>query len=1145
MAYDRSSDKESAYVDAQYTSEDNAMIFESKNPLEAELSLNLPLALSRKPGSVTISDRTKVVTTAEDLMLCSKHSQDEDNVNEVLYSFRNAQRRTQSDGNLRRHGLPSNPSIAVNNDATAEFLAVSGHSESALMVNDEKEGIAKLPPSISVRTASNSSSQGTMAMEKGLLAGMTALAGTKSPERTIQNVDVVYSTPGPLYLDLYSRDDGTGALVKGFRRKPDGSMADAEASGRVFPGDQLVAIKNVDVTKMVFKDIITFAQEAKVPLKLTFRRYYPINREEREKEKTKIDINFSTEPVVPLISPCNSAGWGARLSHMTRSGSFDQKTSGTYLGNSAPVSSPSHSTASESSGGKFGISLGKVGTDGMKKSLFRMIGNKVSRPEEDKSVVKAWLDGLVLKSHKSVEGRHRKTIVNTNTDVLHSTPIVAVTTGGRFIGVLDDDMDEFLLSWFRRIPSETDVRQIKGVKRCPYFPSVDDVGAVLSLRCESLRFPQLQRVVEMPRPLVLDSDVGNTVDVLLEAGAGSFSATLASNEHDSFQIKISAVSVTLVKISEDEGGVVVEAVYGPFLQVLLDPIDQLRFTLKVQEFGGFLGNRKGDICDLKKRQAQLEDISCFFLVAQNRQNRDILTLLIRKFRARTITPEHEQVAQADEMNLFMDPAFVAAIAPPPLALTASQSVESNSGAVSPASNSVATGETSSSEGSPTTVAASVSGMVSSLGTRNTHGVRLQSEESLSCTSSPRLSDLVGLESDNSGQQLKSERWSDLATSAATPPRAAVAPSKSGSGMGSDNVVIDNSFVEGRIAAQGNEIIMLREKLAVVSVLVKAAKQENKQVLASLEMKNNCIEVQKMKIRQLEKLAEQRELQTREMQNLRSRLEDEERHHALCREELRQVAAIAAKRVLEVREEGVQTEAQFLDGEGLIYVRSGWKYNTWSGNVATVSASDLQYQIKDQQMQIAQFQDEHVNLVAERNMLRAKSMELSRELRRLVEANDNRPLDDLKVQLAERSSLQVELASVKADAKRKGDELVELKCLVNSAGDKGKGAKRLAAQNVKLQRTVHQLKDSLSEARDQVDAVKKINSALASRLRCLEQDRRGSIVEPASTTASASIPFFSSGGEDDDDDDDDDDDEEEEDEELKDGIAAFRKSLVGT
>jgi hypothetical protein len=72
----------------------------------------------------------------------------------------------------------------------------------------------------------------------------------------------------------------------------------------------------------------------------------------------------------------------------------------------------------------------------------------------------------------------------------------------------------------------------------------------------------------------------------------------------------------------------------------------------------------------------------------------------------------------------------------------------------------------------------------------------------------------------------------------------------------------------------------------------------------------------------------------------------------------------------------------------------------------------------------------------------------------------------------------------------------------------------------------------------MNAVKKINSALASRLHRLQPETRGSIVEAPPTSPSSSIPGFPS------DEESDDEDDEDEDEELKDGIAAFRRSLVG-
>uniref|UniRef100_A0AAV1UST1 PDZ domain-containing protein n=1 Tax=Peronospora matthiolae TaxID=2874970 RepID=A0AAV1UST1_9STRA len=1129
MARNHPSTTEATSITASDNEEENEVLLESPLPLQVELSLTSHTASPSTPISFTSSGRPKAVSAAAAPSIPPINSQDTDESNATTRDFWNAQRRTQSDGNMRDYGLSMRPSLQLDSAAALPaLLAGPAHSESSLQIHNEKTDVA-LPPPISVRAPGALKPHGLIAMGEGFLAGMADFAGLKSPrDKALHKVVVVYRTPGPLYVDLLSRDDGTGALVKAFRRKADRSMADAEASGRVFPGDELVTINSVDVTKMVFSEIISAVQEATFPVKLTFHCHRTQN-EELEKKQT----------ILPPSSPSGSPGWGARLSQLTKSGSFEQKNSGSDLNRAIPRSPLPYSVNSELSGGKFGISLGKAGTDGVKQSFLRIISNKPSRPEEDKNVVKAWMDDLALKPHNSsAGGRRRKASAKMNVDVPHSTPIVAVTTGGRFVGVLDEDLNEFALTWFRKTPPETDVRPIRGVKRCPYFPSVDDVGAILLLRCASLRFVQLQRVVEMPRPLVLDEDVRKTVDVFLEAGAGSFSATLASNENESFRIKITAESVALVKRSEDDGGIVVEAVYGPYLQVLLDPTNQLRFTIKVQEFGGFLGAREGDICDVRNRREQLGTLSCFVLVAQNRQNRDILTLLIRTFRARVISLEQEELARADEKNLFMDPAFD--VTPPPTSPFASQNVVLRLGAVSPASDTATTRDSTSSAGSPPSATTLLSETTSSPVAKSLRPVQLQREGSLSSMSSTRLSDLVGLERGDSGE-LTGKRTSDFTLSTPRPPRASVAASKNGLGMSSNDVGVDNSFLEGRLAAQAKEISTLREKLVSVSVLHNVAMQENKQVAAAIEMKNNRIELQQTKIRQLEKLARQHDAQAREMQILRSKLEAEERQLASCRDELEQLAGVAAKCSLRTLDQDTQTEAQFITGKGLVdtgvWSVPSWNRDALSGTVATVSTTDLQQHVEDQQAQIAQLEDRYVNAVAERNMLRAKSTELSREVRKLVEANDNRPLDDLVAKLAEQSRLQVELASIKAEAAETAQELAELKRQFDSAGDKVKGGKRLVARNKVLLRTVQQLKESLSEAMDQVDAVKKVNSTLASRLHRLQPDARGGIVDCAPTSPSTSFPAVSS------DDEDGDDDEEDEDEELQDGIAAFRRSLT--
>ena len=85
-------------------------------------------------------------------------------------------------------------------------------------------------------------------------------------------IQVVYETKGPLYLDLRSRPDGYGAVVKGFRRREDNSMGEAEASGRVFENDLLSAINDEDVLAKPFSLIVEMARTTPFPLVLTFSR---------------------------------------------------------------------------------------------------------------------------------------------------------------------------------------------------------------------------------------------------------------------------------------------------------------------------------------------------------------------------------------------------------------------------------------------------------------------------------------------------------------------------------------------------------------------------------------------------------------------------------------------------------------------------------------------------------------------------------------------------------------------------------------------------------------------------------------------------------------------------------------------------------
>jgi hypothetical protein len=814
-----------------------------------------------------------------------------------------------------------------------------------------------------------------------------------------------------------------------------------------------------------------------------------------------------------------------------------------------------------------GISLDKVrhsGTDGMK-SLFRKIGaGGKNRPEEDPVTVSNWIEHLTLKPQKPANGArggrisYRKpTTPIEPQEILHTTPIISVTTGGRFVGVLDEDDSEFALTWYRKTPPPAnDVLLIKGVRRAPYFPSADDIGAIISLQVSSLRFPQLSRMVELPQPLALDPAVGEMVDVMLETGAGAFSATLASNEFDSFQIKITSEGVTLLKISEheDEAGIVVNATYTEHVQVLLDPSDQLRFTLKVQEFGGFLGNKQGDTCDLKRRKDALSSLSCFFLVAQNPQHRDILALLIRKFRARAIGDELDERAKGDERNLFVDPAFDAAVtvsrsdsSSPSTGAGSSPADQSSSPAhsmPSPVSNGSSTNFSSGAGVSPGGMVAS--GKIGAAPSPSKFGAstppppstaantpsgssldKTGSFRSVGDVSSPsvsdQLSDMFSLELDDSQA---SGTKSTGVTPAGTPQYA-----KNG-----NDLKAPDAFLQGRVASQEKEIQMLRDKLASMSVLLKSVDQEKSQFVASLEVKDKRIELQQLKIRQLEKVASQYTAQTRDLQQLRAKLSEDELKHVACQHELEQARAAAAERKQAMCAQETQTE------EHLFSSADAGQFDAFFG-VATVSVDDLQRRIASQDEALARADSELVAAIAERNSLRQKAGELSKELKKLLGVN--RSLADIEAQLIERANLAMELAITKAELKRATDEASEFKDALEllrkqrGMGDKEKDTQRVLSQNLDLQRTVHELTDSLSESREQLVATKAINSALVQRLQQLQPDARGSLFEsppgsPQSVQSAQLEATFS------DEDDDEDDDEKLEHQE---GIAAFRRSLV--
>lgn len=994
-------------------------------------------------------------------------------------------------------------------------------------------------PRLSAGGRASSSSGSFLTLSSSLFGGSSSSSASAAAARAFVDVDVLYAERGPLLVDLFSRDDKRGAFVRAFRRDADGAAGCAETSGRVRVGDELYALNGAVVTDELFTDIVQRAKSAAFPLTVTFRRHHAGPSKTALLPPTSPARGGSSSARTSSFSH-DSSSWAAKLGQMMaesgikRSSSYEKK-----LSEQSGGSTTSGSLSSPSSGGDAtptglstpsklkhawgdGITLDKMKNSDGVKNLLRMIGGK-AKPEEDRETVSMWFDQLLLRPDISVaELDSDAAPVNS---LYHSTPIVAVTAGGRMLAVRDEDASEFAVSWYRKTP-ENDLIHIKGAKSGRYFPSVDDVGTKLSAQVQSLRFPPLTRVVEFPRQLQIDPAVGELVDVLLDAGAGSFSATLASNEHDSFQIKISSERVSLVKISEDDAdaGVIVSARYDPHLQVLIDPTNRLRFTLKVKEFGSFLGNRRGDACSMKKTKDQFADYSCFFLVAQNPQHRDILALLIRKFRARALSSEQEDQAHRDEINLFMDPAFACS--------TLNRQPGAHAGA-SPQGDGTP---------SPPFLAVSVapgprtnSFSVSSSQPQGLEAVRgRRSASDVTQSESGRIIDMFNLDEESEN-------------SSSPPAREPQVMQRKASALAPD------AFLQSRMTSQEKEIGMLQEKLSSLSVLLKSVDHEKKQVQASIEVKDKRIELQQLKIRQLEKLTTQHNSQFRELQALRSKLEDEERARAATQQQLEAALALNQATQQQRQDQETQTEDPRRQQQAGSSSNDGWVGEDIASQLSPRSINfevdymastiaKLEQQLTEQKLEMTRLQDQQSVVVSERNAFRAKTHELSKELRKLVSAN--RSLADIEAQLAERSELATQLAIAKAEAKRASDESKEykdaLECVMKQRGmgDKDKDTQRILSQNLDLQRVVHQLTDSLNETKEQMTAMKNINSALMEKLHSLQPDARGSILfesplnSPSSVASARLHPSFSSDEDDDSDDDDSDDDSG--DEELRRG-----------
>ncbi|KAF0705802.1 Aste57867_6959 [Aphanomyces stellatus] len=459
---------------------------------------------------------------------------------------------------------------------------------------------------------------------------------------------VVYETRGPLYLDLCSRTPPhLGALVKSFRTAADGAKGEAEKSGLVHIGDLVLSLNNVDCTVLPFQQIILEAKNAAFPLvmrvlpKLYVPEYFPI---------TIAPSRHVSEAEPPSSTPNTRWGsFGQMLDIRTKRVSLTDSMRGSIAsppsGSTPPTASP---VSTSSSAGwsqppptpqhnhdnfqqKFklwqdSINLDKVMTSSS--TLFKLMGGSHSGKKERDE----WSQWLEL-----------ATIAPLEPDNAWHTATLQLVSSGKAMGVEDGEVQ---CQWYRIDPdTPTQWRLLRGATHRTYQRSIDDLGATIAITCHVTRLDakSKMKMLEMPAPVLADPSIEDTTRMMVEAGAASFSATLASSELDSFQLKVDKTHVVVIKISEDDLRTVVDVPYNGNFHIYLDPEDAMRFVLRFQPSGDVLG----DDSDVQPSKTPL-NLSMLHLHAQSASTRDMIASTLRSFRAKHIANDDETKARDAE-----------------------------------------------------------------------------------------------------------------------------------------------------------------------------------------------------------------------------------------------------------------------------------------------------------------------------------------------------------------------------------------------------------------------------------------------------------------------------------------------------------------
>ncbi|OQR98041.1 hypothetical protein ACHHYP_09274 [Achlya hypogyna] len=462
---------------------------------------------------------------------------------------------------------------------------------------------------------------------------------------------VRYESKGPLFLDLSSRPPPhMGAVIKSFRTTSLGGKSEAEKSGLVAVGDMVISLNDIDCTVLPFGKIIDEAKNATFPLTLTIlskahiAEFFPADPKHRRNNS----LGDLPRPTTP---PTNR--WSDKIGAI-----FDTRTKRTSVGAESPAPSPNGSSFVASWNSpppqpQSQLLSPPPQPDSNFQSKFRTWQDSIRLEKVSKTTL---LSKMILGKRSDERDDVLATLVRgiaiqpiadaSTTSVYHTSALGVVThAASRTLTRLEEEGD-LMFQWFRSV-SPTQVLVLRGATAESYQPSLDDVDALVYVQCHGVcrqDAAPTRRKVAVYGPIVLDPSIKETVEMVVEAGASSFSATLANSDMDnSFQLKLSATGCTLLKIAEDESGIVVDAPYTPATHVYLEPSDPLGFVLRFQEAGDIVGKNTDETCTVAQRNLQ-----AIHLVAQTPSSRDLIALALRTYRSRVLSAEETAASRAAE-----------------------------------------------------------------------------------------------------------------------------------------------------------------------------------------------------------------------------------------------------------------------------------------------------------------------------------------------------------------------------------------------------------------------------------------------------------------------------------------------------------------